>query len=502
MRNRGLEGLLYSALLAVLTGCGATGSQSAAAPAAPLNVIVLFADDLGYGDLGSYGHPYNRTPHLDALASEGQRWTDFYVAAPVCSPSRGALLTGQLPNRTGLYGRRVGVLFPDDGHGIPAALRTLPEHLQAAGYRTAILGKWHLGDLPAALPTRHGFDYWYGLPYSNDMRWEGGPTIDELAAMMARGEGAAVQRVIADRQQQYLAPKNEYWNVPLMRSVRTADGFTDETLEPRAQQATLTRRYTDEALAFIDRSEGQPFFVYLPFSMPHTPLFRDAPFVDRSLGGRYGDVIEEIDASVGRIVEHVRMRGLAGNTLIVFTSDNGPWLTMAQHGGSAGLLRQGKGTTFEGGMRVPAIFWGPGTVAPGTVSDPGSALDLYPTIAALAQVPVSEPLDGVDLSATLTALASGAREQVTFYRGGELQALRLGRFKLRLVSQGAYGQPPTRTVHETPQLYDLQVDPGEQFDIAADHPDVVARLQQAVAAHRAGITDAVPLFDQRFAAPQ
>jgi uncharacterized sulfatase len=489
------------ALVFAGAGCSAApaGDTAAALSARPPNVILLFADDLGYGDLGSYGHPYHRTPNLDALAREGQRWTDFYVAAPVCSPSRGALLTGRLPNRTGLYGRRVPVLFPNDGHGIPAAEVTLPERLSAVGYRTAIIGKWHLGDQPDSLPTRHGFDEWFGLPYSNDMRWEGGPSFPELAGMMAAGQGDRIAEVLEARQRKYLDPKNEYWNVPLLQSRREAGAYADRVLEPRADQATLTRRYTQEALRFIDAHQAQPFFLYLPYTMPHTPLFRDARFENRSLGGRYGDVIEEIDWSVGEIVARLRALSLAEDTLVIFTSDNGPWLAMQHHGGSSGLLRDGKGTTFEGGMRVPAIFWGPGRVQPGAVSDPGSALDLYPTIAQAAGATEAIDSDGYDLGPTLRAGQPSPRRVVTFYRAGELQALREGRYKLRLVSEGAYGLGPPKTVHEAPQLYDLQVDPGERYNIAERHPEIVARLQQTVAAHRAGMADAAPLFDQRFA---
>ena len=401
----------------------------------PPNVVFLFADDLGYGDLASYGHPYISTPNLDAMAAEGQRWTDFYVAAPVCSPSRGALLTGMYPNRSGLYGRRLNVLFPGDPYGLPAETVTMAEVLNEAGYRTAIVGKWHLGDAAGALPTRHGFDYWYGLPYSNDMDWARGPDFDGILEMMAAGRGAEVQAEFAARRALYFDPRIEYWQVPLMRSRISPDGPVDDVLERPTVQQTLTRRATEEAVRFITESGDRPFFLYVPYSMPHTPIFRSEPFAGVSAGGRYGDVVEELDWSIGRIRAALTSQGVARDTLVVFTSDNGPWLAMRHHGGSPGLLNNGKGTTFA------------------------------------------------------------------YYRGGELQAYRLGRYKLTLVSAGAYDLPPERLEHDPPLLFDLRADPGERYDIAADHPEVVADIRAAIAAHRAGLTDAPPLFDRRLAPP-
>ena len=468
------------------------------------NVVVLFADDLGYGDLASYGHPNIETPNLDALGAVGQRWTNFYSPAPVCSPSRGALLTGRLPNRTGLYGGRLRVLFPDDPTGMPEAEVTLAEALKQAGYATAIMGKWHLGAEPAVYPTRHGFDYWYGLPYSNDMDWVGSFTFSDIVAGWLGGKGFTPeqQAELDARPAKYANPQVEYWNVPLIRSVQTANGYTDEIIERPAQQPTLTQRYTDEALAFIDRHPDQPFFVYLPYSMPHTPLFASTHYRGKSRGGTYGDVIEEIDGSVGRIVAGLSERGLSENTLVVFTSDNGPWLTMLQMGGSAGLLRMGKGTTFEGGMRVPAVFAWPGRVAPGVVHDLGSAMDLMPTILSLAGLPAPEntKLDGLDLSAALTGTGSSPREFMPYYRQGVLYAWRQGRWKLHLITEGAYGQGDPRNELDTPELYDLHSDPAERFDVAAANPQVVEKLMAIVAAHKKQLTSAPPLFDARLAA--
>lgn len=489
--------LSSAALLLSCMQVPADQASGISASAAPPNIVILFADDLGYGDLGSYGHPYSRTPNLDELARGGQRWTDFYVASPVCSPSRGALLTGRLPIRTGLYGRQIPVLFPGDEVGVPDSEMTIAEALKAEGYATGMIGKWHLGDAPETYPTRHGFDYWYGIPYSNDMDWADGVGIDELVAMNLRGETEKFQAVIASRGARYFDPKVENWNVPVIRSERNVDGFTDELVERPAQQSVNTKRYTEEAVAFIERSADSPFLLYLPYSMPHTPLFRSEAFAGKSLGGRYGDVIEELDWSVGRIVAALEKEGVADNTLVVFTSDNGPWLTMRQHGGTAGLLKHGKGTTFEGGMRVPAIFWWPGRIAPAVVSDIGSAMDIYSTALSLAGVAVEAELDGLDLSPALFEAKASPRQTLAYYREGDLYAFRKGEFKLHLQTFGAYGQPPEKTVHETPLLYHLASDPSERFDVAAQFPDVVADILIAIEAHRAGLDEQPPLFDRR-----
>ena len=467
--------------------------------AKPPNIVILYADDLGYGDLGSYGHPYIRTPNIDQLAAEGQRWTDFYAPSPVCSPSRGALLTGRLPVRTGLYGNRIAVLFPNDTEGMPASERTMAEALKERGYATGIIGKWHLGDAPATYPTRHGFDYWYGIPYSNDMNWTNEPTFDEMVALTAQGQTQTLQEITQRRMGKWLQPQNDYWNVPVIRSACTDGVCTDDITERPAQQALLTKAHTQEAVAFIERNRKRAFLLYVPYSMPHTPIFRSAEFTDRSLGGRYGDVIEELDWSVGQIVATLKKRRLARNTLVVFTSDNGPWLLMRTHGGSAGLLSNGKGTTFEGGMRVPAVFWWPGRIEPQVVSGIGSGMDLFNTALALAGADAESGTDGHDLSATLLQGKASPRETLFFYRGGELRAVRQGRYKLSFVSMGAYNMPPERIEHDPPALYDLLDDPAERFDLAAQEPEVVARLQKLVAAHRAGLAVQAPIFDKRLA---
>ena len=484
-------------ILGLSLGPGLAFSQEEAKP----NIVILFADDLGYGDLGAFGHPYIRTPNLDQMAAEGQRWTDFYVAAPVCSPSRAALLTGRLPVRTGQYGDRLGVYFPNEKAGFPEAETTLAEMLKAQGYRTGIFGKWHLGDAHHAWPTRHGFDEWLGIPYSNDMDWEGEPTVDEMIALSAAGKTEALAASRVRRVARYADPKQGMWNVPLLKSQLKSSingqTFVDEVVRKPAFQASTTQDYTQAALDFVKAADGAPFLLYLPYSMPHTPLFRSESFVGKSLGGRYGDVIEEIDWSVGQILKHLRDNDLAENTLVVFSSDNGPWLSMGVEGGRPGLLNNGKGTTYEGGMRVPTIFWWPETLLTGVSSEMGSTLDLYRTVASLATGDGQRGVDGFDLTATLTEGAPSPRTQMPFYRGSQLYAYRSGPWKLHFVTEGRYGLPPVRTEHETPVLFHLGRDPSERFDVAAQNPEVVTRIVSEVALHRAQLNVKKPAMDGR-----
>ncbi len=317
----------------------AIGAVSGQAPRPP-NIVVILADDLGYGDIGTFGAPNIRTPRLDAMAAEGQKWTSFYVQ-PVCSPSRAALLTGRLPVRNGMFGSPNGTapkVFRDNAaQGLPRDEVTIAELLKSAGYRTAIVGKWHLGQLPQFLPMHHGFDSWFGLPNSHDVRM-------------------TVPRDNGYRSAAYYSPKPEYWDVPLMQDERV--------IERPVDHRTLTKRYTDKAVQFIAENKNGPFFLYLAHSLPHIPLARSDEFVGHSVGGMYGDVVEEIDWSVGKVLDALRAAGVERNTLVLFTSDNGPWLPFRDHGGSAGGLKQGKGTTWEGGVRAPTIFWWPGTVRP------------------------------------------------------------------------------------------------------------------------------------------
>ncbi len=427
------------------------------APAAERpNVVIVFADDLGYGDLGCFGHPTIRTPNLDRMAAEGQRWTQFYVAASVCTPSRAGLMTGRLPVRTGMCSDRRRVLFPDSAGGLPASEVTIAEVLKGQGYATACVGKWHLGHLPQFLPTRQGFDTYLGIPYSNDM---------DRVADSPRGREA------------FLNPKVKYWNCPLLRD--------EKVVEQPAVQTTITKRYTEEAIRFIRANKEKPFFVYLAHNLPHVPLFRSKEFEGKSLRGLYGDVIEEIDHGVGQILDTLGELDLDEKTLVVFTSDNGPWLIFNQHGGSAGLLRDGKGCTYEGGMREPTIFYWPGHVRPGVVAELGSTLDLLPTCAKLAgaEPPADRVLDGADLSPVLLGEGKSPRRTMFYYRGEQLYAVRHRAFKAHFITKGAYGRDKP-VQHDPPELYNLEHDPSEKYNVAAEYPDVIAEIKRIAEEHR------------------
>jgi arylsulfatase A len=443
------------------------------------NIVVIFADDLGYGDLGSFGAPNVRTPRLDAMAAEGQKWTNFYVQ-PVCSPSRAALLTGRLPVRSGMFGTPAGAapkVFRDSAaHGLPLDEVTVAEVLKTAGYRTGMVGKWHLGQQPQYSPMRQGFDTWFGLPYSHDMR---------MTVPRDKGPQSAV----------YYSPKPEYWDVPLMRN--------DKVIEQPADHRTLTRRYTEEAVRFIKENAKAPFFLYIAHSLPHVPLARSEKFVGRSAAGVYGDVIEELDWSVGEVLDALRAADVHRNTLVLFTSDNGPWLPYREHGGSAGPLKEGKGTTWEGGVRTPAIFWWPRSIKPGVVTAMGSGLDLIATAAALAgaRMPGDRIIDSIDLSGALKGVTPSPRNVLFYYWDSELRAVRKGRYKAHFITSGAYGEGQPRTEHNPPLLFDLSVDPGERFNVAAEHPEVVADLIGTADAHRKTVVPTKPLFDELLPKP-
>jgi arylsulfatase A-like enzyme len=468
---------LVTLALAVL-GLSAAGRLGSQAPSPP-NIVIILADDMGYGDIGAFGAPAIRTPRLDRMAAEGQKWTSFYVQ-PVCSPSRAALLTGRLPVRNGMFGAAVGTapkVFRDNAaNGLPTGEVTIAEMLKGRGYATAMVGKWHLGHLPEHLPMRQGFDSWFGLPYSHDMR---------MTVPRDKGLDTAA----------YYEPKPEYWDVPLLRN--------GTEIERPVDHRTLTRRYTEEAIRFIEAHRAEPFFLYVAHSLPHIPLARSDAFAGKSEAGLYGDVIAELDWSTGQILDALSSGGLDRRTLVVFTSDNGPWLPFRTHGGSAGPLRSGKGTTWEGGVRVPAIFWWPGTVKPGVVTAMGSALDLLATAADLADAtpPTDRVMDGVSLRGVLTDGAASARQTLFYYWDNELRAVRKGRYKAHFITSDAYGLGEPRTVHATPLLFDLSEDPGERFDVAAAHPDVVADLVREAEAHRRTVTTTAPLFDERLPAP-
>jgi arylsulfatase A len=437
-----------------------------AAAARPPNIIVILADDLGYGDLGCYGSPNIRTPHLDAMAAEGLRFTDFYVGGAVCSPSRAALMTGRYPVRSGMYGER-NVIYPDSPGGLPRGEVTMASALKDRGYATAHVGKWHLGIKPGTTPRDHGFELSFGLPYSNDM--DPRPDLPRRAAISEN-------------------PPADGWRVPLLRNGEVVEA-------PPIDQSTLTQRYTKAALAFIAEHKATPFFLYFAHTFPHTPLFASPEFKDRSRRGRYGDAVEELDWSVGQVLATLRREGLAENTLVFFTSDNGPWLTQLLQGGSAGLLREGKGSTWEGGMRVPGIAWWPKHIAAAVTSSPASTMDLFVTVLKLggAPVPADRPIDGIDLAPLLLAGQSLPDRPFFYYRKERLAACRLGNYKLHLFTQNGYGQPKP-DLHNPPLLFDIARDPSEKYDVAAQHPDVVAKIKAAIAAHQEKLVLGPPQF--------
>lgn len=418
------------------------------------NLIIILADDLGYGDLGCFGHPTIRTPHLDRMAAGGMKFTEFYAAAPVCTPSRAALLTGRYAVRSGL----TRVLIPSSTGGLPDTEMTLAEVLRGAGYATACIGKWHLGWQPRYLPTRHGFDSYFGIPYSNDMSpatQPGNPVFAE-------------------------APPT-----PLMRDERV----TNPDREP--DQDLLTRRYTEESVAFIRKNaHKKPFFLYLAHTMPHVPLAAGAGFRGKSPRGLYGDAVEEIDWSVGRILKTLANVGLEKETLVVFTSDNGPWLSKKLAGGSAGPFFEGKVSTWEGGLRVPGIFFWPGRVPAGlTTAAFATTMDLFPTFIRLAQatLPHDREIDGKDLSPVLLHGQPGREPLFHYYFNDQLWGVRKGPWKIHFKTT----RPEKVTVwgrweieeHDPPLLFNLEEDPGEHHDRAAEHPELLADLTALTRRH-------------------
>lgn len=435
----------FSVLLVALFAGLCLDARAQSSSAKP-NFIIIYADDLGYGDIGCYGQKRIKTPSIDRMAKEGIRFTDFYSAAAVCTPSRAALLTGCYPQRVGLGtapvvrdGRIIdaSVILSESPAGLNPDEVTIPELLKPLGYATACIGKWHLGHHKPFFPTRQGFDYYYGIPYSNDMK----PTD------MMRGE---------------------------------------EVIEKDTDQPSLTERYTSEAIRFITEHRSKPFFLYLPHNMPHTPLSVPDRFKGRSAGGLYGDVIECLDWSVGEILGTVKKLGLDERTLVVFSSDNGPWLIRGDHGGFAGPLRNGKGSTYEGGMRVPAVMRWPGRIPAGRECyEIASTIDLLPTIVRLAggSSPADRTIDGRDIYPLMTG-QPGARsphEVFFFYRNCELQAVRSGPWKLRLKQKWSSEDPyrrvqcPEAVMEEA--LYNLDTDLGEQKSVLKQHPEVVEKLQ-------------------------
>ncbi len=437
-------------LAALALGCAASAG---AAETRPPNVVIVFCDDLGYADVGCFGAEGIATPAIDRLAREGMKLTSFYVAQAVCSASRAALMTGSLPNRIGI----LGALGPQSRHGLSSNEVTIAELLQSRGYTCGIFGKWHLGHHPEFLPRRHGFDEYLGLPYSNDM-W---PFHHDMAAR------------------------------PHYPPLRLIDGEATATIITNLEdQATLTGRYTERAVAFIEKNRERPFFLYVPHSMPHVPIAASPAFRGKSPRGLFGDVIQELDASVGSILAALDRTGVASNTLVLFTSDNGPWLRFGNHAGRATPLREGKGTMFEGGCRVPCVIRWPGHIQPGRVSDAIMAtVDVLPTLAEItgAALPAHR-LDGVSQRALLEGEPAAApRDFYIYYYGDELQAIRQGPWKyyfahtcsqyIEGTAVGRDGKPgPSPARKLGPALYHLGEDINERTDRQAEQPELVARL--------------------------
>jgi len=421
--------------MASLAVPGCTSGNRRAGGSKP-NFVIIFADDQGYQDVGCFGSPNIKTPNLDGMAAEGMRFTDFYSACSVCSPSRAALMTGCYPPRVGI----TKVLFRRDNIGLNPKEITIADVLKGQGYATACVGKWHLGHLPEFLPTSNGFESYFGLPYSNDM--------DGI-----KGKDRNLDR--AWREKDY-SP----WDVPLMRD--------KEVIEQPAVQTTLTERYTDEAVKFIHKNRNKPFFLYMPHTMPHVPLFVSDEFYVEDVFKAYKATIEQVDHSVGQVFAALKKAGVDKNTLVIYTSDNGPWLSKKHHGGSALPLRDGKFSTYEGGMREPAICRWPGKIPAGKVcNEICGTIDVMPTIAKLAgaRVPVDRVIDGRDIW-PLMAGKSGAKsphEAYFYYKGTTLEAVRSGRWKLRRSKK-------------TTELYDLQADISEKNNLAENHADIVQRL--------------------------
>ena len=435
------------------------------------NIIIIFNDDMGYADLGCFGAPENKTPRIDQMAKEGRRFTSFYVASSVCSPSRAALLTGCYPGRVGVS----GVFFPNRGsHGLAPEHFTIAELLKSVGYKALAAGKWHLGDEPKFLPTNQGFDSFYGIPYSNDMYpaknmkyaddclFLEGITPEKIeAAFAAAPEG---------RQ-----PGRMRHKVPLMRD--------EECVEFPLDQTTITRRLADESIRFIEESvkEDKPFFIYLANPMPHVPLFVSPEFEGKSAGGLYGDVIEEIDFNTGRVLDALKANGVDENTLVIFTSDNGPWLIKGEHGGSAKPFRDGKGSSYEGGQRVPCVMRWPARVPAGTeCSEVATAMDVMPTLAAITGAKLLAQLkpDGHDIQ----HLMMGGTEEKTpyeaFYYNGD-QAVRSGNWKYR--EGRRYGHWSGVKAKENPheiQLFNLADDPGEADNVIDKYPEVAQQMKK------------------------
>lgn len=424
------------------------------------NIIVIFVDDLGYGDLSCYGHPTIRTPNLDKMAAEGMRFTQFYVGANVCTPSRAALLTGRLPVRYGLAGGGVrDVFFPNSLNGLPQSELTIAKALKTKNYQTAIIGKWHLGHMPDHLPSSHGFDYYFGIAYSNDM-----------------------------------IPTDGGWQDLVVFK-------NNDVVEIDPDQRLFTKRYTAEAISFIKSNKEKPFFLYYANPFPHIPLFASENFHGKSKRGLYGDVVSELEWSVGEILNTLKEQKMESNTMVIFTSDNGPWLPKLDSSGSAGLLYEGKGSTYEGGMRVPAIVWWPGTIKPNQINEAvATTMDLFPTIMNLASIdkPNDREYDGTDLMPLLSGKVEKVRDVIYYYNWNKLYAVRKGPWKAHFITKPSYRKDVPPTVHEVPLLYNLEMDPSEKYNLSKENPGIVKEITAIYEKHKANIKAVPSLLDDTY----
>jgi arylsulfatase A len=431
------------------------------------NFILIFPDDQGYGDLSCFGSTTIHTPQLDRLAQEGRRFTSFVVPSSICSPSRAGLLTGCYPKRVGMA---KGVLMPGSTTGLNPTEHTIADHLKQDGYATACIGKWHLGHLPEVLPTAHGFDSFYGIPYSNDMNHpdnkgkpDGGP--DGMDALWNNPESTLTK-----------------WKTPLMEN--------EKIVELPVDQRTITRRSTDRGIAFLKENKDRPFFLFLPYSMPHIPLYVPDDVRDPDSKRAYINTIEHLDAEIGRLIDYLRESKLADNTYVIFATDNGPWLTFKHHGGSAGPLREGKFSTFEGGHRVPCIAWAPGRIPAGTQCDAlASTIDLLPTIAALTHttLPADRAIDGMDITTLLDGTSDSVRKDFLYYApSGNIEGIRDGNWKLLIRQKESQKDTPSPKVPET-LLFNLTTDLGEKTNLASQNPEIVERLRQKMLAQDSAI---------------
>ena len=440
-----------------------------AAEAPRPNFVIIFADDQGYGDLGCFGSTKIKTPNIDRLAAEGRKMTNFMVASPVCTPSRAALLTGCYPKRVGMHQH---VLFPASKKGLNPNEHTIADHLRSLGYATACFGKWHLGHHPETLPQQNGFDTYLGIPYSNDMN---------------HPDNSGKPRVSSDELWKNPESCLTLWKTPLMEN--------EKIIELPVDQRTVTRRYTDKAIDFVTANKDKPFFLYLPHSMPHIPLYVPADVYDSDPQNAYTCVIEHIDDEVGRLMETIRKLNLSDNTYVIYTSDNGPWLQFKNHGGSAGPLRAGKGTTFEGGQRVPCVVWGPGRVPAGTECDQLlGTIDLLPSIAKIteSELPSDRKIDGMDVSGLLHGSTDQSpRNEYLYYTSqGAIEGIRQDNWKLLVKKRRRpRNQPKAKLPPPEVLLFDVTKDVGEQNNLAAAQEAVVQRLRQRMEELDAKITD-------------